>query len=223
MRKRRAIIFDDEVIVLNLYRDLFLSKGYEVFAYAAPVVCPIHAENAAAAAGLNPCADVLITDYMMPRMNGLDLLLEQRRHGCRLTMKNKALITGLAHDELRQKISELGCAFFDKPIDLEKLEAWITECEKRVDLSQPLAAPRKEERHFYLQDLPCVVRLGDRLMNVLAVNSSRSGLCLKLDMPLLREQTVRIHTDLSMASPVAAVRWVNRLADGSYLAGLNFR
>jgi len=221
MRKRRAVIFDDDVDVLTVYEELFLSRGYEVLTFSVPVICPIHAQNTST--GLNPCADVMITDYSMPQMNGLDLLEAQNRHGCKLTSKNKAVISGFVHQEIKDRVRELGYAFFDKPMDPEKLEVWITECENRVDLSQPLAAPRKEERQFFSRDIPCVVSLGDKIMNVLAINSSRSGLCLKLTMPLLREQTVRVDTDLSMASPVAAaVRWVNKLADGSYLAGLNF-
>lgn len=222
MRKRRAIVFDDEESMLTLYKNFFLSRGYEVFAYADPVVCPIHAEYVAASSRLKPCADVLITDYKMPRMNGLDLLNAQSRHGCRMLVMNKALISGFVHEELRNAVQGLGYAFFSKPVKLDELESWITECEQRVDLSQPLAAPRKEERHSYSEEMPCLVRLGDRILSVLAVNSSRSGLCLKLTMPLLREQIIRIHTELSIASPTAAVRWVSRLADGSYLAGLNF-
>lgn len=222
MRKRRAILFDDDAILLRLFSEMFKSKGYEVFAYSDPVVCPIHAENAATARRLDPCADILITDYLMPRMNGLNLLMAQNRHGCRLPMKNKALISGLTHAEVRQKALDMGCVFFEKPVDFDELEAWIAECEERMDVSQPLAAPRKEERYFYSQEIPCLVRLGDRIMDVTAVNSSRSGLCLKLAMPLLKEQKIRVHTKLSMVSPTAAVRWVSRLADGTYLAGLKY-
>ncbi len=220
MRKRRAIIFEDEALQLRLYSDLFLSKGYDVLAYSEPVICPIHAENAEAATGLDPCADILITDYTMPRMNGLDLLRAQSGHGCSLPMKNKALISG--QEKVRQKALELGCAFFEKPVDRDDLEEWIAECEQRTDLSRPLAAPRKEERYVYSQEIPCLVLLGDKIMDVTAVNSSRSGLCLKLAMPLLTEQQIRVHTKLSIASPAAAVRWVSRLADGTYLVGLKY-
>jgi DNA-binding NtrC family response regulator len=223
MRKRRAIIFDDDLSLLKFFEELFLLRGYEVLTFAIPVICPIHAQNASASTALNPCADILITDYSMPpHMNGLDLLEAQGLHGCKLQTKNKAVMSGFIQPEVEGRIRHLGYAFFDKPMDLTKLETWIAGCENRADLSLPLAAPRKEERQFYSQDLPVVVRMGDRLMNVIAVNSSRSGLCLKFTMPIFREQKIRIQADLSPVSSIAAVRWVNKLDDGSYVAGLNF-
>jgi DNA-binding NtrC family response regulator len=222
MRKRRAIIIEPDAILLRLFRELFLAKEYEVFASPGAVVCPIHAENDSGLPIARPCADVLITDYALPGMSGLDLLEAQSRHGCALTPKNKALIAGFVPHEMLTSTRAQDFSFFEKPIKFSRLEAWIGECEARMSLSQPLAMPRKEERHSYSKDVPCVVRIGDRILNVAAINSSRSGLCVRMPLPLLTDQMVRVQTEFSVVSPLAAVRWVTRLPDSTYLVGLNF-
>jgi len=42
MRKRRAIIFDDEPVVLLVLKDFFETRGYEVLAFREPVICPVY-------------------------------------------------------------------------------------------------------------------------------------------------------------------------------------
>ena len=40
MRKRRAIVFDDESVVLDVLNKYLSGRGYEVFCFAEPMVCP---------------------------------------------------------------------------------------------------------------------------------------------------------------------------------------
>jgi CheY-like chemotaxis protein len=142
MRKRRVIVFDDDGGIIELYRDIFQSLGYEVLAYTEPVVCPIYNKNADTCDKYSPCADILITDYTMPRMTGIDLLQAQCSRGCKLTVQNKALITGCADEDKINKIKDLGCAMHLKPLTKKELETWIHACEKRMDLTQPLGLPK---------------------------------------------------------------------------------
>src|SRR5574337_82158 len=116
MRKRRAIVYDDDPSVLSFLKDFFSSIDYEVLTYQKPVVCPLSREDEGRCDKRYPCADVIITDYQMPRMSGLELLQEQARRGCKVPAKNKAIMTGLSDDGIQKEAEKAGVAFFQKPV-----------------------------------------------------------------------------------------------------------
>lgn len=140
MRKPRAIVCDDDYQILELFRSILEKRGYEVLTAETPVTCPFYSDHADSCPQHHRCADVLITDYSMPRMTGLELLEIQHQRGCKLTSKNKALMTGNEGSELRKRVAELGCRVFPKPLGISSLIEWLQECEKRFNLSEPLAS-----------------------------------------------------------------------------------
>ena len=135
MRKRRAIIFDDEPIILLVLKDFLVSRGYEVLLYDEPVECPLY-NGGDSCRSEAPCGDIVLTDYKMPRMNGIELLQAQARNGCKLTAKNKALMTGFMDERKAGEVRELGAAFFEKPLPFDVLGQWLDECEQRMDLDR---------------------------------------------------------------------------------------
>ena len=149
MRKPRAIICDDDHQILDLFRNILEKMGYEVLTADTPVTCPFYSAHVDSCPQHHRCADVLITDYSMPCMTGLELLEIQHRRGCKLTSKNKALMTGNEDSELRKRAAELGCRVFSKPLSISTLIEWLQECEKRFNLSEPLASelyqPQREK------------------------------------------------------------------------------
>jgi CheY-like chemotaxis protein len=140
MRKPRAIVCDDDDVILDVFRRILEAAGYEVFAADTPVTCAFYKEHVDGCPQHNQCTDILITDYAMPGMTGLELLETQHHGGCKLTSKNKALMTGADDAAIRKRTEALGCHFFPKPLLISTLLAWLRECEKRFDLSEPLAA-----------------------------------------------------------------------------------
>ncbi len=144
MRKKRVVIFDDEPLVLNLLENLFMELGYEVFSFSAPKLCPIYEEDVSSCMQESPCADIVISDIDMPRMNGLELIENQKLRGCKLEARNKAVISGFLKDEYKDKIKELGCHYFHKPFELSEILAWVNECEKRINLEEPLGTQPEE-------------------------------------------------------------------------------
>lgn len=138
MRKRRAIIYDDNEVILEMLKSFLANRGYEVLCFDGPSECPIYEEDARSCPKTHKCADLIITDLKMPRMTGIELLRQQAERGCKLDRKNKAIISGYAEEEDFEAIRELGCAFFKKPFELSDLSEWLEECEKRTDLSLPL-------------------------------------------------------------------------------------
>jgi hypothetical protein len=79
----------------------------------------------------------------------MELLEIQHQRGCKLTSKNKALMTVSEEPNLRKRAAALGCHFFPKPLLISTIMAWVRECERRIDLSEPVASelflPAKEK------------------------------------------------------------------------------
>jgi CheY-like chemotaxis protein len=140
MRKPRVIVVDDDDLILTVFRHLFESMGYEVLTADTPMTCAFYRELADDCPQHDRCTDILITDNTMPNMTGLELLEMQHHRGCKLTSKNKALMTGNPDSGIREHADVLGCKFFQKPMPIFDITEWVKECEGRVDLSEPLAS-----------------------------------------------------------------------------------
>ena len=132
MRKPRIIIFDDDAMVLEILKDIFSMFNFEVQSFREPVLC--HLSNKCS----YPCADIIITDFQMPRINGIDLLKHQIQQGCPIHIKNKAIMSGDLPDKYAGSVKEFADTFFQKPIAMLKLNTWAKRCISRNDLSQPL-------------------------------------------------------------------------------------
>jgi DNA-binding response OmpR family regulator len=66
MRRRRVIIFDDDVSVTKMLNRYFNKKDYEVLIYNEPTVCPVYDKQAPDCSKENICADILLIDIHMP-------------------------------------------------------------------------------------------------------------------------------------------------------------
>ncbi len=135
MRKPKIIIFDDDTVILEMISDYFSLRNFEVQSFSKPVLC---SPSSDADSCVNPCADILIVDLRMPRINGIQLITHQVRNGCPINIKNKAIMSGDLPYEHVDKIIELAGIFFQKPLNMRELDAWAKECISRIDLSQPL-------------------------------------------------------------------------------------
>ncbi|MFP4012805.1 MAG: response regulator [Chitinispirillaceae bacterium] len=70
--------------------------------------------------------DVLITDYQMPRINGITLLESAHPD------VKKILISGYVSEIAEEKLARLNAVFFEKPIKLLSLGNLINGCQKAV-------------------------------------------------------------------------------------------
>ena len=120
MRKKRALIFDDDVFILKFLKDVLIDMDYDVFTYKEPTVCPIYGKNAEHCNQNAPCADLVVTDYEMPQMNGIELLQNQSQRGCPVNLRNKAVISGHGRIGNDKTLKQLGVSFFKKPINISK-------------------------------------------------------------------------------------------------------
>jgi len=119
----KVLIVDDEPIIVESIKEYFQSLRIVGF------TDPVHALKALTA---EPC-DIVLVDYRMPGLSGLDLLMEARRLSA---YKVGILLTAYADkDLLRQFINQnLIQKVLEKPLDLEELgrvlEDAIAECEQ---------------------------------------------------------------------------------------------
>ena len=139
MRKIKIIIIDDHLMTLQMMEKWLSGDGYEVISFSEPIRCPFSEKNTDECIKENKCADIYLTDFEMPTINGLELLEKQSQIGCKLDIRNKAVISGSVDEEMSKQIVKLGYTFFSKPIELPELSDWLMECKKRIDLSQPLS------------------------------------------------------------------------------------
>jgi YesN/AraC family two-component response regulator len=221
MRKKRAIVYDDEPLILGLLSDILSLKDYEVFSFSEPQVCPIYKDNIESCDNLHPCADVLITDIMMPGINGIDLLLKQAQRGCKIDIRNKAVISGTLTYDYKKMITDMNIKYFHKPFAFSDINNWLDECEQRIDLSKEVGIKRKHDRSPSRIKIKYDLPFHDRKFEGIVTNISKGGFCLATRDPIIREETIVIDTELPTACQEATVRWVSIQADSSFTAGLS--
>ena len=130
----KILVFEDDPALTKLLSVTLEQKGHHVEIYNNPTVCPVYVDHEKGCPKNEPCADVIITDLMMPHMNGVDFLMLQRQRGCKALDANKAIITGASiSNEMIECIDVLGCKLFMKPFRLYDFIAWIDECAERLD------------------------------------------------------------------------------------------
>lgn len=221
-RKPRAVVFDDDDSIRNVLRHYLLMRDYEVLSCDNPAsVCVVNGKGRDFCGGEEACCDILITDINMPGANGIELLEQQTRKGCKLAVKNKLVISGSLEDGDMERAQMLGCSLLLKPFTLEALSRWLSACEQRFDLDQPLASRRHEERFEGAREIKlAIVATGD-VQDGVIVNMSTSGLCLKIYTPLEKEQSIRVEGSHFPSTRQATVRWVFRIARGAFLTGVH--
>lgn len=219
MRKRRAIIYDDNLDVANMLREHFTLRGYEALTYGKPVNCPAY--DNALCKDRHPCADIVLTDLDMPKRSGIEMLRIQSRNGCRVPAASRALMSGALDDKGVEGIKELGCMYFQKPFSFDEIAAWLDEREKQMDLSQRLGMRREENRAEANEAIECLVGNNEPVAGIV-LNRSSLGLCLRIQCPVREGQSVAVRSGTSPSPRAASVQWVRAAGDGSYVTGLKF-
>ncbi len=221
IRKRRALIFDDEPIVLEMLEKFLGMRGYEVFAFSEPVVCPVFRNNERHCHNNKPCADVMITDYKMPAMNGFEMLELQRARGCNLDVRNKAVISGFLDEGEVERLMLQGYAFFKKPFHLVELSDWLSACEERIPLAVPVGIPRKEFRKPVCININYSLPSWNCSLDGVVTNLSGSGFCLTTDRYIPEHEHILLNSDLPVACRAAEVRWSRQIGDRAFVSGFD--
>lgn len=129
----RILIFDDDVDVRNLLQTALAGKGHEVMVFADPTEFPFFHEQSCPCALIESCADILITDIVMPNIEGLEFLKNLQESGCQpLLQGNVAIISGYLTIHYMSELNDLGLYYFRKPFELRDIYAWVDQCQARI-------------------------------------------------------------------------------------------
>ena len=138
-KKLRIIIFDDDSNIRSMLELALSAMGHQVLTYENPTICKVYSKSDSQCPQEFPCADMVITDNMMPKMSGVDYLMLMNERGCKIKMTNKALISAGLTDEQVKYVESLGCRYFRKPFKLSELTAWVKKCAENIPDNGELA------------------------------------------------------------------------------------
>ena len=133
----RALLFDDEKEIRKILWLLFDNRGYEVFTFPHPGICPLSAEEICPCSGKEMCSDIILSDLNMPIKKGIDFLEEQIQKGCKC--KHFGLMSGDFSDEDISRAKSLGINLFKKPFKLKEITKWLDKIEQHIDPKRQLS------------------------------------------------------------------------------------
>lgn len=122
-RPLEITVVDDNISITNIISDYIEFSGFNgnVSAFNDSEKALEHVRN-------NSNIDVIITDYKMPRVNGIQLL-EASSESTR-----KIMISGFLSDIAEDKLKELDVDFLTKPVSMKTLGGMLAEeQEKRIE------------------------------------------------------------------------------------------
>lgn len=115
-QKVHILLLDDDEVVLLTHAALLRSMGHTVTSCSRP------SEAIKFISERDRVYDVLITDFNMPEMSGIDVCLEARKHRPCLEM---ILISGRVEDPIRSKCLSLGVSVINKERAFQELQGAV--------------------------------------------------------------------------------------------------
>jgi len=137
MNSLTALVIDDDPTALSLIKRILHRRNYEVKTYADPFDSPLHQCTACPCSLQARCPDLIISDFNMPRVNGVQLLESSMNKGCHC--RHLALISGENFPETALiQMAKYGTRFFAKPLRIDDFYSWLDRVELDVSIAQSL-------------------------------------------------------------------------------------
>ena len=146
-----AVVIDDDSTIRSLLGKVLNEKGYEVSSYASPAGCPLYVDQFCPCTFKGACPDLIISDYDMPEVNGLEFVEHLKRMKCKCN--NIAVMSGSWTEHDLQRALPMGVNVFSKPLPLKRLWAWLDQIRGQGEGSASRANRRSSERY------PCELSL----------------------------------------------------------------
>ncbi len=134
----RVLVVDDHRQARESVADVLRQTGHQV------ACCSSGAEALQVTA--RESFDCIVTDLMMPGMNGLELIvhLEQRRYGAQVVMVTAHASVPTAVEAMRHGAFD----YLEKPFDVDRLERLVSQAIRRRRLLNPTHAPDGDSAAF---------------------------------------------------------------------------
>jgi len=126
----RGLVFDDNELIRSFVQQIMEQRGYEVFSFSDPGLCPLYLQSSCHCPSGHACGDILISDVNMLMVGGLSFLGGQIKKGCKV--KNMALMSGSWSASELELAGRIGCKTFHKPFAPDELRVWLAECEHKI-------------------------------------------------------------------------------------------
>jgi len=138
-QRLRILLFEDNNLIRSMLRRLLLDEGWDVIGYPDPEGCPLRQTTKCACDHAEVCADVIVTDWEMPYVDGFTFVHDLLEKGCRI--RYLAMFTGKGDPARLAKARALGFAVFSKSEPVAPLLEWLHDVEKVLDRGR-LLTPR---------------------------------------------------------------------------------
>jgi len=124
----RAIILDDDPLILSVLTRTLHRLGHDVASYTDPTLCPIYTSKCCPCQNPIFCPHFIISDFDMPHINGILFLEELHKKGCRC--RHFAIMSGSSIPKIiLERIAGLNVKFFAKPFETAQITSWLRQIE----------------------------------------------------------------------------------------------
>ena len=119
-----VLLVDDEKDILFLYSECLKSDGYQTISFDNPIEALNYLNKND---NISNCS-LVITDYKMPQMSGLDLVKKIREKDSKSKVKTMLVSAYLKNDLLKDNVDMKKIdKIIEKPVDIDKLKNEVTE------------------------------------------------------------------------------------------------
>ena len=135
--KMRILVFDDDSTIRVMLRKTLELHGHEVRDYPDAISCPLYLKKECTCSKNHACGDIIITDYNMPGLTGLEFIENQQQNECRVQFY--AVISGFLTKPIVDHARKLGCFVFKKPFNIRDMLTWLDDCERQIPPNRVLS------------------------------------------------------------------------------------
>ncbi len=125
--QKRALVFDDDQAIRQLFQVMLERCGYEVHCFEDPSdycspdngLCPLAPHMC--------CANVIISDLYMPRVDGILFMQTITAKCCQVPAR--AMLSGSWTPDALEMARQFGCQTFSKPMNITVILNWLHDLE----------------------------------------------------------------------------------------------